>query len=124
MSDSDPSVPISRIGGVSEAGNDEILTDLFSHIMAKRGHLLNIHQVVAFSPKMLRAQAAYAAAIREESSLPRDLQEILIIRIAQVNNSQYEQTVHEPIAIKCGVAADKVAEIASWSRSAKFDEMV
>ena len=83
--------PVSRIGGVSESAGDPILTDLFAHIMAKRGHILNIHQVVAHSPKMLRAQAAYAAAMREDAIVPRDLQELLILRVAQVNGSEYEQ---------------------------------
>lgn len=113
---------ISRIGGVSEAGDDEVLAPIFAHIMAKRGHILNIHQVVAFSPKMLRAQAAYAAAMREESTLPRDLQEIVILRIAQVNSSKYEQTVHEPIAIACGVSSAKLQALPAWRSSGEFDE--
>ena len=112
---------ISRLGGVSEASNDAILADMFARIRAKRGRLLNIHQVVGHAPKMLRAQAAYATALREESSLPRDLQELLILRIAQVNASAYEQSVHRPIAIACGVPPAKIAALAAWQSSALFD---
>lgn len=117
----DPKSPISRLGVVAETSNDAILADMFARIRAKRGRLLNIHQVVGHAPKMLRAQAAYAAALREESSLPRDLQELLILRIAQVNASAYEQSVHRPIAIACGVPPAKLAALAAWQSSALFD---
>lgn len=112
---------ISRLGGVSDAGGDEILDGLFAHIIAKRGRLLNIHQVVAHSPKMLRAQAAYTSALREDSMLSRDLQELLILRAAQVNNSHYEQTVHRPIAIACGVPVGKIDALADWQRSTLYE---
>ena len=112
---------ISRLGAVAESSTDVILADIFARIRAKRGRLLNIHQVVGHAPKMLRAQAAYAAALREESSLPRDLQELLILRIAQVNASAYEQSVHRPIAIACGVPPAKLAALAAWQTSALFD---
>jgi 4-carboxymuconolactone decarboxylase len=117
---SDPN-SISRLGGVSEASNDPILADIFARILAKRGRLLNIHQVVGHAPKMLQAQAAYAAALREESSLPRSLQELLILRVAQMNASDYEQSVHRPIAISCGVTPEKIAALASWQSSSLFD---
>ena len=117
----DPKSPISRLGGASESPDDAILADMFARIRAKRGRLLNIHQVVGHAPKMLRAQAAYATALREESSLPRDLQELLILRVAQVNASAYEQSVHRPIAAACGVPAAKIEALASWPTSPLFD---
>jgi 4-carboxymuconolactone decarboxylase len=117
----DPKSSISRLGSVAEAPNDAILADMFARIRAKRGRLLNIHQVVGHAPKMLRAQAAYATALREESSLPRDLQELLILRIAQVNASAYEQSVHRPIAIACGVPPAKLAALTAWQTSSLFD---
>ena len=76
---------ISRIGGAAEPAQDPVLAEMFSRIRAKRGHVLHIHQVVGHSPKMLRAQVAYAHAMREQSLFCRsDLQELLILRVAQV----------------------------------------
>jgi len=117
----DTKSPISRLGAAPESPDDAILADMFARIRAKRGHLLNIHQAAGHAPKMLRAQAAYATALREESSLPRDLQELLILRIAQVNNSDYEQSVHRPIAVACGVPPAKVAALPAWRASPSFD---
>jgi 4-carboxymuconolactone decarboxylase len=118
---SNPKSSISRLGGTSESREDAILADMFARIRAKRGRLLNIHQVVGHAPKILRAQAAYAMALREESSLSRELQELLILRVAQVNASAYEQSVHRPIAVACGVPPAKIEALASWRTSSLFD---
>ena len=113
--------PLSRIGATSETPEDEILADMFGRIRARRRPILNIHRVVGLAPKLLRAQAAYASSLRDESSLPRDLQEVLILRIAQVNNSAYEQSVHRPVAAACGVTPQKIAAVAAWRDSKLFD---
>lgn len=111
---------VSRLGDVPAPLDDPILAEMFKRIRESRGHVLNIHRVVGHAPKMLRAQASYARALREESSLPRDLQELLILRIAQVNGSAYEQSVHRPIAIACDTPAAKIDALLSWNTSAAF----
>lgn len=122
MTKSDSDNPVSRLGAASDATGDPILAEMYARIRAQRGHVLHIHQVAGFAPKLLRAQAAYARSMREDASLPRDLQELLIIRVAQVNDSAYEQSVHRPIAIKCGVSAEKIDALPSWRDSALYDE--
>ena len=117
----DPSRAVSRFGDIAEPTDDPILADMYRRIRESRGRLLNIHRAVGQAPKMLRAQAAYARALREESSLPRALQELLILRVAQVNDSAYEQSVHRPIALRCGVAAAKIDALPGWDTSALFD---
>jgi alkylhydroperoxidase family enzyme len=119
MTQSDDSV--SRLGVASETPGNPVLAEMYARIRAHRGHVLNIHQVCGIAPKLLRAQAAYASAMREESSLPRDLQELLIMRVAQVNVSVYEQSVHRSIAIKCGVAPAKLDALPAWRDAALFD---
>ena len=84
--------------------------------------ILNIHRVVGHAPKLLRAQATYAAAMREESSLPRGLQELLILRIAYINGSEYEQSVHRNIAMAHGVSAEKIKSLPTWRDASFFDE--
>ena len=113
--------PVSRIGEVQEPVDDAVLNEMFARIRASRGHLLRIHRVVGLAPNVLRAQASYARALREDSALPRGLQELLILRIAQVNDSAYEQSVHRPIARDCGVSAEKLAALPSWSTSSVFE---
>jgi alkylhydroperoxidase family enzyme len=113
--------PSARLPGVSDPGGDPILADLYARIRAHRGRLLNIHQVSGHAPKLLRATAAFTTAMRNEASVPRDLQELVIMRVAQVNNSAYEQSVHRQIAIDCGSTPEKVDAVASWRESTLFD---
>ena len=117
----EPPRAVSRFGAIAEPLDDPILADMFARIRATRGHVLNIHRVVGQAPKMLRAQAAYARALREESSLPRAMQELVILRIAQVNDSDYEQSVHRPIALACGVEAAKIDALPTWSDAPVFE---
>jgi 4-carboxymuconolactone decarboxylase len=111
---------VSRFGEIAEPIDDPILADMLARIRATRGHVLNIHRVVAQAPKMLRAQAAYARSLREDSSLPRALQELVILRIAQVNDSDYEQSVHRPIALACGAAAAQIDALRAWRDASVF----
>jgi uncharacterized peroxidase-related enzyme len=113
--------PSARLPGANNPPEDPILVELFARIRAQRGHLLNIHRVAAHAPRHLRATAAYTSAMRNDASIPRALQELVIMRVAQVNNSAYEQSVHRPIAIDCGSAPEKVDAVASWQDSKLFD---
>lgn len=119
MTDTDRS--ISRLDGASAESDDPILAELFGRVRARGRPVLNIHRVAGLAPKLLRAQMGYTAAMREEASLPRAFQEVLILRIAQVNDSAYEQSVHRPIAASLGVPAEKIAAIADWRASPLFD---
>lgn len=113
---------LSRVGAAADEPQDAILAEMFARIRATRGHVLNIHRVVGLAPRMLRAQAAYARAMREESSLPRGLQELVILRIAQVNDSAYEQSVHRPIALACGATQQKIDALPDWRDAPVFDQ--
>ena len=117
----EPPRAVSRLGDIAEPLGDPILAEMFARIRATRGHVLNIHRVAGQAPKMLRAQAAYARALREDSSLPRDLQELLILRIAQVNDSAYEQSVHRPIALRCGASQAQIDALPGWDASTLYD---
>lgn len=123
-------MPISRIGGIAPnsaaVSESPILSALYAHILTRRPAVLHIHQVVAYNPELLRAQAQYAAALRDHSAIPRPLQELLIIRIAQLNGSSYEQSVHRPIAVEqLGVPAAKVDAVGKWrTNTALFSDAV
>jgi AhpD family alkylhydroperoxidase len=111
--------PVSRLP--ADLPDDPIITDLFARVAAHHGRVLNIHRAVGHAPKILRAQASYAGALREESSLPRTLQVLLVLRTAQVNGSPYEPSVHRGAALRLGVSAAKLDALASWRSSPLFD---
>jgi alkylhydroperoxidase family enzyme len=114
--------PVSRLPYISDSTPDPIVQEQFAHIRKQRPHVLNIHRVTAHAPKLSRAIGTYASAMREQSSLSRDFQELVIMRIAQVNNSSYEQSVHYNIALACGLAKEKLDALSSWRQSKVYTE--
>ena len=101
--------------------SDPILEELHARTKARGGRVLNIHRVSAHAPRLARAKAAYTSALREESSVPRTLQELLILRVAQIDRSEYELSVHRRVALECGVTPAKIEALASWNTSGLFD---
>jgi 4-carboxymuconolactone decarboxylase len=118
MPDSGP--PVSRLPFVSDATPDPMVQEQFARIRAQRPRILNIHRVTAHAPKLAQAQGTYATALREQSSLPRNFQELIILRVAQINNSLYEQSVHRPIALACGASAEQIARLPAWQEAEVF----
>jgi AhpD family alkylhydroperoxidase len=113
--------PVSRLPFVSDSTPDPIVQEQFARIRTQRPRILNIHRVTAYAPKLSRAAGVYATALREQSSLPRDFQELVILRVAQINNSPYEQSVHRPIALVCGASAEQIAALPDWRGSTLFN---
>lgn len=113
--------PISRLPLSPQAEEHPILVEMFGRIRAAGRRVLNIHRTCGLAPKLLRAQATYAAAMRDESSLPRAFQELLILRVAQINNSEYEQSVHRGIALGLGITAEQIRALPTWRDAAVFD---
>ena len=113
--------PISRLPIPPQAEQHPILVEMFSRMRAAGRRILNIHRVAGLAPKLLRAQATYAAAMREQASLSRALQELLILRVAQINGSEYEQSVHRGVARSLGLAAEQIQALPVWRDSTLFD---
>src|SRR5436190_6903038 len=99
---SEPSA-VSRLPALHEPPQDPTVREIFGAIVARGSRILNIHRVVALAPKMIAAQVKYATAMRQESSLPRPLQQLLILRTLQVNNATYELSVHRGVTLALGV---------------------
>ena len=50
-------------------------------------------------------------AVRNKSSVPADLRELMILRVAVVNRAPYEFDAHVPHAQKAGVSDAKIAAV-------------
>ncbi|CAF4444947.1 unnamed protein product, partial [Rotaria magnacalcarata] len=50
------------------------------------------------------------------------LRELMILRGAQLCNSQYEWFQHEQMAKQCGITIEKVNSIKEWRQNSLFDD--
>lgn len=108
----------SRLGAF--AGEDERIDAAFATIHNRGGQILNIHRALCHSPAMLRAQSSYATALRGESSIPRPLQQLVILRVCHLNGGAYEWNVHSGVGIKMGIPAEKIEALKDWQASDQF----
>jgi 4-carboxymuconolactone decarboxylase len=113
--------PVSRLPALPEPPEDPGVREIFATIAAQGRKVLNIHRVVSHAPRMIAAQVAYTTLLRQESSLPRPLQQLAILRTSQINGAAYELSVHPGVTLRLGVPAEKIDALASWQGSPLFD---
>ena len=94
---------------------------LVERIVAERGGILHLYQMLLHSPPVASGWLNYLTAIRQQSTLSGALRELVIMRIAILNGAPYEAEQHAPIALKEGVTQAQLNELATWQDSTLFD---
>ena len=94
---------------------------LVERIVAERGGVLHLYQMLLHSPTVASGWLNYLQAIRQQSTLSGALRELVIMRIAILNGAPYEAEQHAPIALKEGVTPAQLNELATWQDSTLFD---
>ncbi len=100
----------------------EATRPLAQRIVAERGSILHLYQMLLHSPSVAKGWLGYLTAIRQQSTLSGAMREMVIIRVAQINRAPYEAEQHIPIARQEGVSADKLEVLDKWVDSSLFDE--
>jgi AhpD family alkylhydroperoxidase len=73
-------------------------------IVAERGRISPLYQVLLNSAPLAEGWERLLTAIRNRNSLPADLRELVILRVAALNDAPYEYEAHLAPARKAGVA--------------------
>ncbi len=82
--------------------------------MVPAGGPLNLYRALANQPAVLAAWREFATALRERCALPRELRELVIVRLAQLAGSEYELVHHRAMAVAAGAAEAKLEALSSW----------
>ena len=94
---------------------------LAERIVAERGSVLHLYQMLMHSTPVAEGWLNYLTAIRHKTSLPGAMRELIIMRVALLNNAPYEADQHAPIALKEGVSQAKLDALADWNACPLFD---
>lgn len=94
---------------------------LVDRIVAERGNILHLYQMLMHSPPVASGWLNYLTSIRQLSTLPASLRELVIMRVAVINGAPYEAEQHGPIALREGVTQAQLDELNTWESSDKFD---
>lgn len=96
------------------------VSPLVEQIIAERGSVLLLYQMLLQSPPVARGWLNHLTGIRHNSSLAGDLREMAIMRIAILNRAPYEADQHAPIALKEGMTQAQLDDLPEWKSSALF----
>jgi 4-carboxymuconolactone decarboxylase len=83
-------------------------------IVQARGEILLLYQVLLNSPPLAAGWEKLMTAIRKQSTVPPDLRELVILRVAILNRAAYEFEAHVPHARRAGVADAKIEAVRHW----------
>jgi 4-carboxymuconolactone decarboxylase len=96
-----------------EPGTRPELASIEQSIVAERGRVSALYQALLNSAPLAEGWEKLLTAIRHRSSVPADLRELAILRVAVLNRARFEFEAHLPVARKAGVAENKLAAVDS-----------
>lgn len=94
---------------------------LVEQIVAERGSVLILYQMLLQSPAVAKGWLNHLTGIRHHSTLPGDIREMVIMRVAILNRAQYEADQHAPIALKEGMSQTQLDALDRWQDADVFD---
>ena len=95
---------------------------LVSRIVAERGAVLHLYQMLLQSPPVASGWLNHLTGIRQKTTLSGALREMIIMRVAVLNGAPYEADQHAPIALREGMTQAQLDALDDWQASDLFDE--
>jgi alkylhydroperoxidase family enzyme len=113
--------PVARITPQPAHPSDPLLGQMFDAIRARGAEPLNMHLTLGNAPKLFKAYADLAFAIRA-AEVPRAYRELIIYRTVYLSGGDYEIAQHKPMALSCGLTRAQLDAVPDWKKSSLFDE--
>ncbi len=99
------------------------LAAIEASIKAQRGDISLLYQVLLNSAPLADGWERMLTAVRNRSSVPPDIREMVILRVAVLNRAPFEFAAHAPIARKVGVSETKLAALRDPEPGAAFTSL-
>lgn len=96
--------------------------DLLARIQAQRGRVSALYGTLLHSPPLAEGWLHFLTAVRQQSSLPPMLREMVILRVAVLNGAPYEFEAHRHHAEKAGLSTRQIDALASGAVAGLFDD--
>ena len=93
------------------------LADIEREIVAQRGRVSPLYQVLLNSAPLAGGWEKLLTAIRNRSTVPAHLRELIILRVAVLNGALFEFSEHLPPARKAGLSEAKIQATRTWNLS-------
>ena len=106
--------------GLVEPGSRPELAETEARILAERGRVSLLYQVLLNSGPIASGWERLLTAVRNQTAVPADLRELMILRVAVLNRAAFEFDAHVPHAERAGVDAAKLAAVREADIAAVF----
>ncbi|MEJ8824528.1 carboxymuconolactone decarboxylase family protein [Variovorax humicola] len=103
-----------------QPGTRAELAEVEARIMAERGRVSLLYQVLLNSGPIASGWERMLTAVRNQTGVPADLRELMILRVAVLNGASFEYDAHVPHAQKAGVSDDKIEAVRQSALSNVF----
>jgi alkylhydroperoxidase family enzyme len=90
-------------------------------IRASRGKIGHLHRMLLHAPPIAQGWIAMFDAVRWNSTLPGKIRELMMCRVAAINDAPYEWEAHAPLALKEGATQAQLDALRDWEGSDAFD---
>lgn len=80
------------------------------------GHLTKLDRLLLHSPPVADGWNSLLGAIRCDTTLPPDVRELVICKVALINQADYEWAAHAPLARSHGVSRERLAALRTGQR--------
>lgn len=97
------------------------LAEVEQRIIAERGRVSLLYQALLNSGPIASGWERMLTAVRNQTSIPGDVRELVILRIAILNGAQFEFDAHAPIARREGVSEAKIEAVKQLVLSDVFE---
>ena len=104
-------------------GTQSELAEIEATILKERGRISPLYRVLLNSPEIAQGWESLLTAVRNRSSLPPSLRELIIMRVAVLNRAQYEFDAHRPHAITAGLSEEQIDLILQDKITAGFSAL-
>lgn len=96
------------------------LASIEASIKTQRGDISLLYQILLNSAPIAEGWEKMLTAVRNQSSVPPDIREMVILRVAILNDAPFEFEAHAPVARKVGVTEAKLAALHETTPGAEF----
>ena len=96
-----------------QPGTRAELAEVEARIMAERGRVSLLYPVLLNSAPIASGWERMLTAVRNQTGVPADLRELMILRVAVLNGAAFEYEAHVPHAQKAGVSDGKIEAVRS-----------
>jgi len=110
-----------RLPLVAADSADPVLAKVFDVFRTRGREVPNLYRTLGNAPALLQAWVDMAWPLRNQSTTPRGLRELIIMRVAQLTGARYEWIAHHHMAIESGNSPGAIAALKDWQNSNAFN---